>query len=279
LRLSCSLSPSLACQGLPAHSPATMTMISPPFAMTASFGDGVGADCMGMTASFGDVDAKSMADTLSGCEPCPVSPMTMGEPFSSTWAKPTKKPSRTSSSAMRVWEYEEDQILMTAVSKLGKRWRAISRLFHDRSEAMCRNRHARIFAPMRTEMKGWKPSVNRCNACGQLKKGHSCPAKGKLFVNAETALVSEPEPPTVLARPEPQFAAPPSSPPLLLQSSSTLASMLQPDVEFLTDPAPAPAPAVQATAMPAPIPPPLLPECSDERIPLAELLCRMDSRE
>ena len=70
-----------------------------------------------------------------------------------------------------------------------------------------------------------------------------------------------------------------ASPPLLLQSSSTLASMLQPDVEFLTDPAPAPAPAVQATAMPAPIPPPLLPECSDERIPLAELLCRMDSRE
>jgi len=90
------------------------------------------------------------------------------------------------SSAMRVWEYEEDQMLLEAVKRYGKRWRAIARHFPDRTEAMCRNRYTRIYAPHRPEMKGWKPSVNRCNACGMLKKGHSCAAKGNLFVNAST---------------------------------------------------------------------------------------------
>jgi len=124
-------------------------------------------------------------------ESCPVSPLHMTQPVAPMMtnlppaARPKQaKASRPSSSSMRVWEYEEDQMLLAAVAKMGKRWRAIARLFPDRSEAMCRNRYTRIFAPHRPEMKGWKPSVNRCNACGQYKKGHSCASKGKLFVNA-----------------------------------------------------------------------------------------------
>jgi len=232
-------------------------------------------------------------------ESCPVSPTAMVSPIAMVsdhamlslptdipddmTQGPAKKPraNRATSGAMRVWEYEEDQALLAAVSKFGKRWREIARLFHNRSEAMCRNRYTRIFAPHRPEMKGWKPSVNRCNACGQLKKGHSCAAKGKLFVNADMAFeqlvpVSEPEAPTVLAIAEPKIDAP--------QISHQLSGvrMLQPYVDhgLLTGSALAPAPAIQALAPPAPTPPPLLAECSDDRrIPLAELLCRLDSRE
>mmetsp|Transcript_27567 Transcript_27567/g.70243 ORF Transcript_27567/g.70243 Transcript_27567/m.70243 type:complete len:285 (+) Transcript_27567:369-1223(+) len=149
------------------------------------------------------MECEDKTPVLMG-ESCPVSPMVMTQPVSpaqpmeAPWAAtseapivveaaaaPAKRVPRASAASMRVWEYEEDQILLAAVAKYGKRWRAIARLFSDRTEAMCRNRYTRIFAPHRPEMKGWKPCVNRCNACGQYKKGHSCSAKGKLFVGAE----------------------------------------------------------------------------------------------
>ena len=47
---------------------------------------------------------------------------------------------------------------------------------------MCRNRYGRMCAPHKPEMKNWKESKNKCGACGQLKKGHSCPVKNKLLV-------------------------------------------------------------------------------------------------
>ena len=150
---SCPMSPTLPCDPVIVEPAAAVETTAVVVAETATDAVETNANGVDEVTASEDADATSKA---------------------SSKAKP-------SSTNMRVWEYDEDQMLLAAVQKLGKRWRAISRLFPDRSEAMCRNRFTRIYAPHRPEMKGWKPSVNRCNACGQYKKGHSCSAKNKLF--------------------------------------------------------------------------------------------------
>jgi len=89
----------------------------------------------------------------------------------------------TQHSAMRAWDYEEDAQLILAVQKMGRRWMVIAATFPDRTEAMCRNRYARMSAPKRA---GAKPR-NRCNACGELKKGHSCRARN-MVINSRDGL-------------------------------------------------------------------------------------------
>lgn len=79
---------------------------------------------------------------------------------------------------MKPWTEEEDQNLIAYVKKYGRRWRTIQRLFPDRTEAMCRNRFARMEAPDRTDLQSWRAPVNRCNRCGEIKKGHSCTMTG-----------------------------------------------------------------------------------------------------
>ena len=81
-------------------------------------------------------------------------------------------------------------MLLNAVRAHGKKWRMISALIPGRTEAMCRNRFTRMEAPERTEMKGWSEPRNKCNACGQLKKGHTCTAKAGLVVNSTHTLPS-----------------------------------------------------------------------------------------
>ena len=98
------------------------------------------------------------------------------------------------STAMKVWDYEEDQRLFSAVQQMGKRWHKIAELLPDRTEAMCRNRYSRICMPFRPEMKGFKTSKNKCNTCGQFKKGHSCEVKGKLFVQTDPGLTTTTRP-------------------------------------------------------------------------------------
>lgn len=85
---------------------------------------------------------------------------------------------------MRPWEYDEDVILVDAIERLGKRWKDIAALFPARTDAMCRNRWARMQAPSRTESKRWRAPRNKCNVCGAIKKGHSCAQKAALAINA-----------------------------------------------------------------------------------------------
>jgi len=85
---------------------------------------------------------------------------------------------------MRPWEYDEDVILIDAIERLGKRWKDIAALFPARTDAMCRNRWARMQAPSRTESKRWRAPRNKCNVCGAIKKGHSCAQKAALAINS-----------------------------------------------------------------------------------------------
>jgi len=109
-------------------------------------------------------------------ESCPVSPLSRGSPTPNVLAAiaPTDK-------KMSLWTYDEDAKLRAAVQNYGNRWRKIAGIFPDRTEAMCRNRYTRMLAPNRPNMKNWKQPRNRCNACGELKKGHSCKEKARLF--------------------------------------------------------------------------------------------------
>jgi len=63
-------------------------------------------------------------------------------------------------------------------------WKVICLALPGRSEAMCRNRWARIRAapngPEDVDEYGRPP--NRCTACGHLKKGHTCQAMRDLDV-------------------------------------------------------------------------------------------------
>merc|ERR1719231_1478771 len=89
-----------------------------------------------------------------------------------------------SAGEMRPWEYEEDVILVDAIERLGKRWKDIAKLFLPaRTDAMCRNRWARMQAPSRTESKRYKAPRNKCNVCGAIKKGHSCSQKAALAIS------------------------------------------------------------------------------------------------
>lgn len=109
--------------------------------------------------------------------PAPLSPL-----YPMVEGSAQKRSRKMGAQDMRVWDFEEDQKLLDLVDRLGKRWKAISGEFADRTEAMCRNRYGRMCAPHKPEMKNWKESKNKCGACGQLKKGHSCPVKNKLLV-------------------------------------------------------------------------------------------------
>ena len=71
---------------------------------------------------------------------------------------------------MRSWVAEEDRVLLASLEELGPRWRVIAKRLPARTEAMCRNRWQRI----RDGAKYGIRSRNRCNTCGELKRGHTC---------------------------------------------------------------------------------------------------------
>ena len=73
----------------------------------------------------------------------------------------------------RPWTPEEDQLLREAIDANrtpGDRpkWRVVASIMSGRSDAMCRNRWARIMAGLRD------PGQNRCTRCGLIRKGHTC---------------------------------------------------------------------------------------------------------
>jgi len=104
--------------------------------------------------------------------------------LSTSRASIRKRPSPSSSPALmptlsggflvngRSWEPNEDETLMKMISELGHNWKRVAAELPGRTEAMCRNRYQRIMAPR----KGAAPR-NRCKACGELKRGHTCLAR------------------------------------------------------------------------------------------------------
>lgn len=106
-------------------------------------------------------------------------------------------------SEMKAWTEEEDNKLKAYVKVYGPRWRTISRLFPDRTEAMCRNRYGRMEALNRTDLSSWRPAVNRCNKCGQIKKGHTCTVTGNQRGRGPNFTAT-----TMVAAPPPQTMTP-----------------------------------------------------------------------
>lgn len=70
---------------------------------------------------------------------------------------------------MRVWEPEEDHVIMSMWEQGGPRWKEIARALQDRTVSSVRNRHQRIMKA-RSEPRG----RNRCQNCGEFKRGHTC---------------------------------------------------------------------------------------------------------
>ena len=73
----------------------------------------------------------------------------------------------------KLWTEEEDRRLREAIDANRTpadrpKWRVVASLMEGRSDAMCRNRWARIMAGLRD------PGQNRCTKCGEIRKGHTC---------------------------------------------------------------------------------------------------------
>ena len=89
-------------------------------------------------------------------------------------ARAADEPSPKGSAQGTTWLAEEDTALLAAVKEHGTRWKVIrdvmAHLGTGRSDAMCRNRYARLMAPHRPNVK----CTNYCKLCGQLKRGHTC---------------------------------------------------------------------------------------------------------
>lgn len=84
------------------------------------------------------------------------------------------------------WEPHEDERLRRAIDRYRDQrgrpmWGPISAEVPGRSYAMCRNRWARIMAaPEPTLIDECGRPPNKCTACGQIKKGHTCTAPREL---------------------------------------------------------------------------------------------------
>jgi len=80
----------------------------------------------------------------------------------------------TPASFSNPWRAEEDEALVASIQKHGKMWTAVSRDLHmyRRSVAMCRNRYARMMAPLKDGDQA--KSRNICKICKQIKRGHTC---------------------------------------------------------------------------------------------------------
>merc|ERR1712023_87665 len=73
------------------------------------------------------------------------------------------------------WAAEEDDTLVDAVARYGKRWRFVAQCLPNRTVAMCRHRYKR----MQDRFKG---NGSRCTLCGELARGHTCRARDNLDI-------------------------------------------------------------------------------------------------
>jgi len=79
---------------------------------------------------------------------------------------------------MRAWDPEEDEIIITLLNELGPKWSRIVQQLPGRSVSSVRNRWQRIEKGRKLREAG-QESKNRCQRCGQPKRGHVCTAKLK----------------------------------------------------------------------------------------------------
>jgi len=77
---------------------------------------------------------------------------------------------------MRAWDPEEDNIIITLLNQLGPKWSRIVQQLPGRSVSSVRNRWQRIEKGRKLREAG-QESKNRCQRCGQPKRGHVCTAK------------------------------------------------------------------------------------------------------
>ena len=74
---------------------------------------------------------------------------------------------------MKAWEPEEDRIIIELLSELGPRWSKIVKALPGRSISSIRNRWQRIEKGRKLREDGVE-SKNRCNICGEPRRGHVC---------------------------------------------------------------------------------------------------------
>lgn len=79
---------------------------------------------------------------------------------------------------MRAWEPEEDQTIIELLEELGPKWSKIVQALPGRSVSSVRNRWQRIEKGRKLRMNGME-SKNRCQQCGEPKRGHVCMARLK----------------------------------------------------------------------------------------------------
>ena len=77
---------------------------------------------------------------------------------------------------MRQWDPEEDQLIMQLLQQLGPKWSRIVQQLPGRTISSVRNRWQRIDKGNKLRAAG-QESKNRCQQCGQPKRGHVCLAK------------------------------------------------------------------------------------------------------
>ena len=79
---------------------------------------------------------------------------------------------------MRAWDPEEDQTIIELLDELGPKWSKIMQSPPGRSVSSVRNRWQRIEKGRKLRMNG-QESKNRCQQCGEPKRGHVCMARLK----------------------------------------------------------------------------------------------------
>lgn len=83
---------------------------------------------------------------------------------------------------MKLWEPEEDEIILQVHATIGPKWKLITQHLPGRSVSSVRNRFQRIEKGNEIRKQGGK--MNVCHMCGQPKRGHVCRAKSRMGVLA-----------------------------------------------------------------------------------------------
>jgi hypothetical protein len=84
---------------------------------------------------------------------------------------------------MVAWQPEDDIKIMELHRTLGPRWSAIASRFPGRTVSSIRNRFLRLQTGQKIREAG-QITKNRCQLCGQPKKGHTCGVKLQLLANS-----------------------------------------------------------------------------------------------
>jgi len=110
---------------------------------------------------------------------------------------------------MKAWEPEEDRIIMAMVRDQGPKWKNIVKELPTRTVSSVRNRYQRLEKGRQLREEGVELK-NKCHACGQPKRGHTCLAKLQGGPKVDVAPSELPYPPLALPGGGPQPTAQPA---------------------------------------------------------------------